>query len=74
MAKAEERLLLKIGIWTSEQLFTRKQAERHALRVMDPALKRCGFEVFVSRSDAEMHGGTWFRASYGYSGETRRRA
>jgi hypothetical protein len=32
---------------------------------MPKDLKRAGFECFVGKSDAEMHGGVWFRISYG---------
>jgi len=32
---------------------------------MPADLKRAGFQAFVGRSDAEMHGGVWYRISYG---------
>ena len=63
-----ERLPVKhgAGIVNDGQLMTRAQAEMHAHRAMDPALRRVGFVVVVTRSDPEMHGGNWFRINYGY--------
>ena len=60
-----EKLTVKVGIGTLDKPMTRKQAERYGNRTMPADLKRAGFRCFVSRSDAEMHGGTWFRISYG---------
>lgn len=61
-----EKLPVKVGCLILDQPMTRKQAMRYGLRNMPHDLKRVGFECFVSRSDAEMHGGVWYRISYGY--------
>lgn len=59
-----ERLPVKIGLWTSDKPMTRAQAERLGKRSMSADLKRAGFVVTVGRSDPEMHGGDWFRVNY----------
>lgn len=70
----EEKLLVKSGLHTFDKPMTRKQAMRLGQRLMPADLKRAGFETIVCRSDAEMHGGTWFRINYGYSGTQNRRS
>jgi hypothetical protein len=60
-----EKLPVKVGILTLDKPMTRKQAERYGNSQMPADLKRAGFQCFVARSDAEMHGGTWFRVNYG---------
>lgn len=60
-----EKLIVKVGIGQLDKPMTRKQAERYGERTMPAGLRRAGFKCVVSRSDAEMHGGTWFRISYG---------
>lgn len=60
------KLPVKIGILTLDQPMTRDQARRHGERVMPRDLKRVGFRCVVGESDPEMHGGSWFRISYGY--------
>jgi hypothetical protein len=61
-----DKLLVKVGLLTLDQRMTRKGAMRWGTRHMPADLKRVGFECFVSQSDAEMHGGVWYRVSYGY--------
>jgi hypothetical protein len=61
-----ERLPVRLGLHQTDQRMTRTQALRYGIRHMPSDLKRAGFECFVSRSDREMHGGVWFRVSYGY--------
>lgn len=61
----EEKLTVKSGLHTFDKPMTRAQAMRLGVRNMPADLKRVGFECFVSKSDAEMHGGVWFRISYG---------
>lgn len=60
-----EKLPVKVGLTTLDKPMTRKQAERYGKRTMPADLKRAGFECIVARSDAKMHGGTWFRINYG---------
>lgn len=60
-----ERLMVKVGLSTLDKPMTREQAMRYGKRHMPADLKRAGFECFVGKSDAEMHGGVWFRISYG---------
>jgi hypothetical protein len=64
---ANEKLPVKIGIGVSDKQMTRKQALSYGKRIMPADLKRAGFEVRVSRSDPEMHGGDWFRVNYCHS-------
>lgn len=61
-----EKLPVKVGILTLDNHMTRAQALRYGRQHMPSDLKRVGFDTFVSKSDAEMHGGVWFRISYGY--------
>ena len=61
-----EKLMVKVGLSTLDKEMTREQALRWGNRHMPADLKRVGFECFVGKSDAEMHGGVWFRISYGY--------
>lgn len=60
-----EKLIVKVGIGELDRPMTREQAMRWGVRNMPPGLKRAGFECFVAKSDAEMHGGVWFRVNYG---------
>jgi hypothetical protein len=60
-----ERLPVKVGLLTLDKTMTRERAMRYGSRHMPKDLKRAGFECFVDRSDAEMHGGVWFRINYG---------
>lgn len=60
-----ERLTVKSGLHTFDKPMTREQAMRLGKRLMPADLKRAGFECFVGKSDAEMHGGVWLRISYG---------
>lgn len=69
MKKPQSELLpVKVGILTLEKPMTREQAMRYGKRNMPSDLKRAGFECFVGKSDAEMHGGVWYRVNYGYAG------
>lgn len=61
-----EKLPVKVGLTTLDKPMTRAQAKRWGDCNMPSDLKRVGFETFVGKSDPEMHGGTWFRISYGY--------
>ncbi len=55
------KLPVKDGAGTLAREMTRAQALRHCERTMDPSLRRAGFKCQVSKSDAQMHGGEWFR-------------
>lgn len=70
----EEKLPVKVGILTLDKPMTLTQAKRWGDRHMPADLKRAGFETFVGRSDPEMHGGIWYRVSYGYGGRGRKHA
>jgi hypothetical protein len=70
----EEKLPVKLGAGTAPTLMTRQQAERYGQKMMDPKLRRVGFVCVVTRSDPEMHGGLWFRVSYGYDRRDNRRS
>jgi hypothetical protein len=60
-----ERLLVKIGLGELPRPMTREQARRYGERHMPRDLKAAGFNVVISKSDAIMHGGVWFRINYG---------
>ena len=60
-----ERLVVKAGCGELPRPMTREQAHRYGDRHMPADLKRAGFQTVVARSDAELHGGTWFRINYG---------
>ncbi len=60
-----EKLAVKVGLHTLDKAMTREQAQRYGERNMPGDLKRAGFQCVVARSDAEMHGGVWFRINYG---------
>jgi len=62
---ADERLPVKVGLQTLDKRMTREEAMRYGLRRMPADLIRAGFTCVVARSDAEMHGGDWFRINYG---------
>lgn len=61
----DEKLPVKIGLHTLDKPMTRAQAQRYGNRNMPKDLRRAGFQCVVARSDAEIHGGTWFRINYG---------
>ena len=65
MTAPDEKLLVKSGLHTFEKPMTRAQALRLGERTMPRDLKAAGFETFIARSDAELHGGVWFRINYG---------
>jgi len=44
---------------------TPAQAQRWGEHNMPSGLRAAGFKVRVSRSDPQMHGGTWLRVNYG---------
>ena len=44
---------------------TPAQAQRWGERNMPSGLRAAGFKVHVSRTDPQMHGGTWLRVNYG---------
>ena len=60
-----ERLPVKVGLLTLDEMMTREQAKRWGDRHMPKDAKRAGFLTVVGKSDAEMHGGVWFRINYG---------
>jgi hypothetical protein len=60
-----EKLTVKVGLGELPKPMTREQAQRWGERHMPKDLKRAGFECFVVKTDAEMHGGVWFRVNYG---------
>lgn len=62
---APERLMVKIGLGTLPRLMTREEAYRYGDTHMPNDLRRAGFETIIARSDAELHGGVWFRINYG---------
>ena len=66
--KARTALPVKVGIGTLPRPMTREQAHRYGERNMPADLRRAGFQTVVFRSDAEIHGGDWFRINYGAGG------
>lgn len=60
-----ERLPVKTGLSTLDKPMTRAGALRFGERNMPRDLKRAGFETVVAKSDADLHGGVWFRINYG---------
>lgn len=48
------------------QPMTRKQALRWGERNMPRDLKRAGWTCVVFASDAQIHGGLWYRVNYTY--------
>jgi hypothetical protein len=62
---SSERLPVKVGLSTLDAVMTREQARRYGDRNMPKDLKRVGFQTSVGRTDPEIHGGNWFRVSYG---------
>lgn len=64
-ASSTERLPVKAGLYTYPNLMTRAQAQRLGEHDMPRDLKRTGFVCVVARSDADLHGGVWFRINYG---------
>ena len=65
MTDCAEKLLVKIGIGVLDKPMTRAQAQRYGEKNMPNDLRKAGFKALVSRSCAEIHGGNWFRVSYG---------
>lgn len=59
-----QKLPVKIGISSLEMPMTRKQAERYGRNAMPADLKRAGFVCTVIKTDAQIHGGEWFRINY----------
>jgi hypothetical protein len=59
------RLPVKVGLSTLDKPMTREQAQRYGERHMPTDLRRAGFECIVAKSDAEIHGGVWYRINYG---------
>ena len=64
VASAEKRIV-RIGIGQLDQPMTLDHARRYGARNLPHDLKAAGFTTFVSASDAELHGGLWFRIDYG---------
>lgn len=62
---AREPLPVKVGAGTLELPMTPAQAQRWGERNMPSGLRAAGFKVHVSRTDPQMHGGTWLRVNYG---------
>jgi hypothetical protein len=60
-----DKLPVKVGLLTLDKTMTRAGAQRWGDRHMPIDLRKAGFLTFVGKSDAEMHGGVWFRVSYG---------
>ena len=67
MISAIEKRQVRIGIDRLAEPMTIAQAKRYGDRNMPCDLKRAGFKTFVFASDLEIHGGLWFRISYGKS-------
>ncbi|MFP5513288.1 MAG: hypothetical protein ACLGJC_09430 [Alphaproteobacteria bacterium] len=64
--RSAEELPVKVGAFDTLPIrMTREQAQRYGERNMPADLKRAGFQCVVFRSDAEIHGGHWFRINYG---------
>jgi hypothetical protein len=62
---AKGPLPVKVGASTLDSPMTAAQARRWGERNMDPGLRAAGFKVHVSRTDPQIHGGTWLRINYG---------
>lgn len=60
----EEKRIVKIGTGKLEHPMTKAQAFRYGNKEMPADLRKAGFEVCVSASDLELHGGLWFRIDY----------
>lgn len=60
-----EVLVVKVGAGALEPPMTAAQARRWGERNMPSGLRAAGFHVHVSRTDPQIHGGTWFRINYG---------
>lgn len=61
----DEKLLVKHGLHTFDRPMTRAAAMRLGRRLMPTDLRRAGFVCFVGKSCAALHGGVWWRISYG---------
>jgi hypothetical protein len=61
----DQKLAVKLGLSTLDKPMTRAAAQRYGERNIPADLKRAGFQVFVSKTDAELHGGVWYRINYG---------
>jgi hypothetical protein len=61
----DEKLLVKCGLHTFDRPMTRAGAMRLGVRNMPADLKRADFKVFVGRTCVALHGGVWWRISYG---------
>lgn len=58
------KLLVKIGTGTLNKPMTEKQAKTYGDKNMPDDLKKAGFITTVSLSDADLHGGLWYRVNY----------
>lgn len=65
MAQQPQKHPVKVGLSTLDAMMTRDQAHRYGERNMPRDLRAAGFATFVSLTDAEIHGGVWFRVNYG---------
>ncbi len=65
MTQATEKREVRVGIGKLDQPMTSTQAMRYGDRNMPRDLKAAGFQTLVFASDPELHGGLWFRISYG---------
>jgi len=60
-----EKRIVKIGIGKLDVLMTKSQARQYGEKNMPSDLRKAGFKTDVATSDQEMHGGLWYRISYG---------
>ena len=65
-----ERLEVRVGIGSLPNPMTEKQARAWGEKNMPGDLRRAGFQVYVSRSDKELHGGNWWRVAFGKTVKT----
>jgi hypothetical protein len=64
-SRAAESLPVKYGLGELPKKMTAAQARLWGAKNMPADLKRCGFQVCLFRSDLEIHGGDYFRVSFG---------
>jgi hypothetical protein len=60
-----EKLPVKSGLSTLDRPMTRAAAFRYGEQHMPADLRRAGFKTIIAKSDADLHGGVWFRINYG---------
>ncbi|MFK4131949.1 hypothetical protein ACI2KR_06595 [Pseudomonas luteola] len=60
-----QKLPVKLGLGQLNKPMTRAQAQRYGDRNIPRDLKAAGFTCSVFTSDPEIHGGLWYRISYG---------